>query len=902
MSRCISRPIVIHSPHVNPGDRIGPFQIVSLLGRGGMGEVFLANDTRLERKVAIKILPAEFSLSASLKQRFEREAKAISNLSHPHICTLHDVGHENGLSYLVMEYCEGETLANRLSRGALPAEQVIRIGIQIADAVDKAHREGVVHRDLKPGNIMLTKNGAKLLDFGLAKLVDDPLERGARDTLGSVPTVQAPITEEGAVLGTFQYMAPEQLEGKPADARTDIFSLGTVLYEMASGRKAFEGKSRASLIAAILEHRPQPITRLQPATPPALDHVIQRCLEKDPEQRWQSVRDIVAELQWIEGAGSQAGVAAPIASRRRKREATAWIAATLSGLLLLIAGIISFPRPAKALQVLRVTIPGQTPAYRLAGPFSLSPDGSRIAFPASTQASEEHLLWVRGIDSFEARPLEGTVGASDPIWSPDGRQIAFFAKGELKIVPADGGPIQSLGKAGLAEVRGGSWSSRGWILFAPGQSGIYKIPASGGTVQAVTKINREQGEQAHLFPHVLPDGDRFLFVGSVLGSKAATQNHRLYIGSISNQETKFIAELPSMAEYVEPGFLLFVREGNLLAQRFDLDKLQLLGEPKLLDGPLVYFRPTGSAIFSSSRNGIIAYRPSTEANRLVRIDDKGQILGEIGAQGSFTHMAVSAAGDRAAVPVIDRRNGASDLWIYGLSRGTRSRITFDMGWEAAPVFTPDGSSLFFSSDRKGWPDIYRKDLGGNGKEEDVLIAEGLQYPWDVSSDGRFLLYENVPTTDGSANADLFVLPLEENAKPYAVADGPFVEIEGQFSKDGKWIAYESHESGKAEVYIKPFPGPGAKIQISSDGGVMPRWNKDGTRLFFANKKELLMARIDEALQSKTPQPIRLFEHSSRFHDFEVVSDHEFLMITIDELLSPPPIHLILNWQQAFATE
>lgn len=877
---------------------LGPYQIVSQIGAGGMGQVYRARDTRLDRSVAIKILPSEFTLNQNLKQRFEREAKTISSLSHPHICTLHDVGHEDGIDYLVMEYCDGESLAARLAKGPLPIDQVLRYGTQIADAVDKAHRHGVIHRDIKPGNIILTKNGAKLLDFGLAKLIAINDEQPDREAVTAVGSKQEALTEEGTILGTFQYMAPEQLEGKPADARTDVFSLGAVLYEMATGEKAFAGKSRASLIAAILQHEPQPISRHQPATPPALDHVVQRCLEKDPEDRWQSARDVAAELQWIEGAGSQAGVAAPIASRRKKREAFAWVAAGALGLTAILVTTF-WPRSSHSSEdVIRLTLPAVTRQYQVnSWTLSVSPDGKRVAFAATPQDKNQSMLWVRPLDSFEAKPLDGTQDAQDPFWSPDSRQIGFFAGDELKVVSADGGVIQSVTRIGnTSRMSGASWGSNGTIVFDLGQTGIQKVGLSDGILKTITKIDRSKNEHAHLFPYFLPDGERFLFLGNVIDPKGARQNHRLYVGSIRTEQTTLVAEVPSRAEYIEPGFLLFVREGNLMAQRFDLKRLSFSGEQFAVDGPVSYFRPTGGAGFSCSRNGVIAMAGPTEANRLVRVDETGRLLGQIGETGGFPHLRLSPKGHRAIVSVLDARSGTLDLWLYGLDRDTKGRFTFDSGWEAFPIWAPDETSIYFASDRQGWPDIYRKEIDGTGGESEVLLADGLQFSTDVSSDERFLVYEHVETQESSGNTDIYILPLEKNARPYPFVQTPFDEGSGRFSPNDKWVAFASNETGRFEVYLKPFPGPGEKIQISTDGGVAPRWSKDGKRLYFKNRKELLALEIEEAIQSKVPRPERLFESPTEFSQFEAINDREFLMSIVDEVERRRPVSVIVNWR------
>ncbi|MEE9231078.1 MAG: protein kinase, partial [Acidobacteriota bacterium] len=528
---------------LTPGNRLGRYEIVSLLGAGGMGEVYLAKDSQLERTVAIKVLTERLADNPELRQRFEREARAVSSLNHPHICTLYDVGCENDVHFLVMEHLEGETLAARLRKGALPTEEALTCAIQIADALDKAHRQGVVHRDLKPGNIMLTKSGAKLLDFGLAKQTPE-----ARPSLSSaVQTESSPLTAEGTVVGTFQYMSPEQLEGKEADARTDLFSFGAVLYEMVTGKKAFEGKSQASLIAAIMKTEPPAISTLQPVTPPALDRVVQRCLAKEPDERWQTASDLGSELKWVAEAGSQAGVAAPVSVRRRVRSRIAWSLVVLLAAVSAFVSVAYYREITTEVRTYRMFVPapegakfGWAGAGIQWGSAEISPDGRHLVMLAFKDG--QNMLWVRSLDEVEARPLAGTEGAYYPFWSPDSRYVGFFTNPDpkLKKVPVAGGPALTLCDMGTTEGLGGAWSQEGVIVFADGLNGsLLKVPAAGGEPIQVTELDESRGEVTHRYPHFLPDGRHFLYVArsaSPEGGVATTV--QLLAGSIDSNEKK----------------------------------------------------------------------------------------------------------------------------------------------------------------------------------------------------------------------------------------------------------------------------------------------------------------------------------------------------------------------------
>src|ERR1700680_4271998 len=553
-----------------PGTRLGPYEIAAPLGAGGMGEVYRARDTRLERTVAIKILSSHLSDDATLRQRFEREAKAISSLNHPHICVLHDVGHQGDTDFLVMEYLEGETLAARLEKGPLPLDQVLRYAIEIADALDRAHRQGVVHRDLKPGNIMLTKSGAKLLDFGLAKATV-PLAEGA--TLAAAATRTTPVTQQGTIVGTFQYMSPEQVEGNQLDGRSDIFSFGAVLYEMLTGKRAFEGKSQLGVASAILEKEPPPLSSVMPMTPPALDRVVRTCLAKNPDERFQSAHDLKLQLEWIREAGSQAGVPALTQTRRSGRPTIATLLLSVGFVLLLaaFAALYFFHRVPSQADLMRLTIAG--PDKTLMGySLAISPDGKSVVFEASSEGKDS--LWIRPLDSLKAHALNGTEEGTLPFWSPDSRAIGFFAEGKLKKIEVSSGAVQVLCSA--ADARGGTWNPGGTILFSPDSvSPLFQVSADGGSATQVTKNDSSLGEISHRWPVFLPDSRHFLFFTRTTGK----ESEPVYVGSLDGPERKRLLESSSGVAYAPPGYLLFVRGRTLFAQPFDAGKMQLAGDP-----------------------------------------------------------------------------------------------------------------------------------------------------------------------------------------------------------------------------------------------------------------------------------------------------------------------------------
>jgi eukaryotic-like serine/threonine-protein kinase len=747
------------------GSRLGPYEILSPLGAGGMGEVYRAKDTRLERTVAIKVLPQKLSSSPEIRQRFEREAKTISQLSHAHICALYDVGREGDTEYLVMEYLEGETLSDRLGKGALPPDQTLRYGQEIADALDKAHRQGIVHRDLKPANVMLTKSGVKLLDFGLAKAMGrsersldatgreqaaaehDPK---ARSSITALPTVAGNpnLTQEGTILGTFQYMAPEQLEGKDADARTDIFAFGATLYEMATGKKAFSASSQASLITAIMSSDPAPISSVQPMSPPALDRVVKKCLAKDPEDRWQSAGDLGSELKWI-AEGSQTALPLASLSRRKGRERLAWVGLAAAASIALVLGLLLLrQRPTPSARFETSILPPEKILFVFRGsPPAVSPDGRRIAFTAESSEGVTR-LWVRPFASASAQALPGTEGAARPFWSPDSLSLGFFAGGKLKRIEASGGRPQTLADA--ASGRGGTWNRDGVILFTPNaQSPVYRVSSSGGATVPVTSLGTGRGEYQHVWPTFLPDGRHFLYSGFVGADARPEENMGFYLGSLDSKEVKLlysgrgnVAYAPSSNQ--SRGHLLFMRGSTLLARPFDAGRLEFTGEAAPVAENVKYYGAQGSGTFAASENGLLAYQTGVQGDpsRLGWFDRTGKTVESIGPVASYTHPRISRDGRRMVVALLDSQTHFLDLWLHDLTRHIPTRFTFEPAVNIFPVWSPDGGRIAFASNRKGRHNIYQRATSGSEDDEVLLPSEAIfRFPTDWSPDGGLIAFQ-----------------------------------------------------------------------------------------------------------------------------------------------------------------
>jgi Tol biopolymer transport system component len=868
------------------GTSLGPYQILAPLGAGGMGEVYRAHDTRLGRDVAIKVLSPHLAAAPEVRARFEREARTISQLNHPHICTLFDVGHQDGVDYLVMELLEGETLAHRLEKGPLPVAEVLSLGVQIADALDKAHRAGVVHRDLKPGNVMLTKSGAKLMDFGLARATGFAAAPGA---LTESPTVSRPLTAEGTIVGTFQYMAPEQLEGKEADARADLWALGCVLYEMATGQRAFEGTSQASLIAAIMEREPPAITVLQPLSPPALEHLVRRCLAKEPEARWQSARDVVHELEWVRTAGSQAGAPASVAARRRIRERLAWAlavaalvaTATLGWVVLRFRG-----QEPGAIQAI-VDTPHEAWLIQYRANVAISPDGQAIAFAAGDTAGASW-LWVRPLGSDVARQIPGTPNAWLPFWSPDGRYVAFFdlQDGTLKKVPIAGGSPTTICRA--SNGRGGSWSRDGVILFAPASEGpLMRVASGGGEPVAVTTLDSTKHQSGHRFPCFLSDGEHFLFAALPAGPYSCD----ICVGSLRSREVKRILTAGSAAVYAEPGYLLFERDERVMVQRFDPGRLELVGDAVAIADASEFSGMDADPVASASRVGHLALLRSVPPDtRLTLLDRTGATRTRYDLPpGPWWVLSVSRDARRAVVA-----NGG-DLWIVDLARSVPMRFVSTSATDLSAVWSPDGERVAYVANQAGRQEIFIAGLDGRG-EPVPTTDDAFKVVCDWSRDGRYVVFFGL---NAATNQDLWLLPLEGDRKPVPYLRGPSYERGARLSPDGRWLAYASDETGRFEVYVQVFPRPGRKVRVSLDGGDWPMWAKGGRELLYSRgvgATTIISVPVEAGEEFRPGSPHALFTVPAGMTGLDVVADGERFLVSTATETRPRDIRIILNWK------
>ncbi len=882
---------------LTPGTRLGPYEIVAPLGAGGMGEVYRSRDTRLGRDVAIKILPPGFAANDEFRARFEREARTISSLNHPNICTLFDVGHEESTHFLVMELIEGETLGERLLKGPLPLEQVIRYGAQLADALGRAHRQGIVHRDLKPGNVMITKLGAKLLDFGLARSGPDASPVQGMTTMA---TQAAPLTQEGTILGTFQYMAPEQLEGVEADARTDIFAFGALLYEMATGKRAFEGATRTSLIAAIVTGTPRPMGELIPLTPPALEHVVRRCLEKDPDDRWQSAADIGNQLRWISEAGSRAGEAAPLAARRRSRMRAAWglhvvTAAAAVLATLAIATLRREPMPAINSSVLP---PKDVRFDGNLGAAVLAPDGQRLAFVAVGQDGKS-ALWIRTLSTGAAQALTGTDGATHPAWSPDSRQVAFFSSGKLRRIDASGGPSQPICDA--SDGRGIAWGTSETILFAPATgSPLHRVPVTGGTAVAETALDSSRSEISHRHPEFLPDGKRYLYLVEATAETPGTdQGFAVFASELGTKQKKLVVATTGQARYSRAtGQLLFARAGTLVAQKFDPRTQALSGEAvPVADN--VRRSSRWETEFSISRNGLLVFAvgSSTEPAQLVLVDRSGRDAGLASKTiADYRSPRFSSDETRVVTAIADPGTTKGDIWVLDVARGTSTRLTFDPENDWNPFWSPDDRRVYFSSARTGRVDVFAKSSSGTGKDEPVYGSPNPDYLWSVSADGATGWVATFPPKLGT---DIVRVDLKTGAASVFLST-PFNETHPVPSPDGRWLAYSSNESGRNEVYVQSLLDDGGKWQISTDGGTRPAWTRGGRELIYQGSDRKLVAvdiRLEPTFQAGTPNP--LFDPRARvmnFQSWDVSADGaRFLVSRAMETRGVEPLTLVQNW-------
>ncbi len=864
-----------------------------------MGEVYRARDMRLDRIVAIKVLASHLSSSPELKQRMEREARAISSLNHPHICHLYDIGSQDGTDFLVMEFLEGETLADRLRKGAMPLGEVYKIGIAIAEALAIAHRQGIVHRDLKPGNIMLTQGGAKLMDFGLAKpLGMQTVASGTVPSFTALPTMSGPspmtpLTTAGSIVGTIQYMSPEQIEGKEADARSDIFAFGAVLYEMAAGKRPFEGKSQISLASSILEKDPEPISAVKPQTPAAFEHVVTTCLQKNPEERYQTAHDIKLELQWI--AKERPAAAAAAAEPAPARNPLGWAAAVAVALLLgSVAGFVLHRPNSLAVGIRTVIDPPLGAAFRLTddagGPPVLSPDGSTLAFTAIDQQGKNG-LWVRPMNSLEARALAGTDDAIFPFWSPDSRSLGFFVDGKLKTIDVNGGSGVVVCDALLG--RGGAWAASGVIVFSPGPTGpLMRVNASGGNPVEVTKIDTRQ-HSSHRWPFFLPDGKHFLYL-ALNHDRAQSGNDAIYYASLDGRrENRVLLRTQSSAVYAG-GFLLFARGDQLMAQVFDPANGSLSGEAQSVAKGVISDATTWHTDASAADNGLLVFGSGGSGDvQLAWLDRKGNQIGV--AADKFTSLRyaqISPQGDRIALQI---DSGTNDIWVLDPARGVRTRLTFGPVSNDFPVWSADGKWITYFSLREGKPTIYRKPSDGSGAEELLLTDERGVVATDWSRDGKTLIYQRGPL---GGPYDMWLLPLEGERKPRMLLAHAG---NGRLSPDGHWLAYDSVESGSSEVYVVPFGGGAGKWQVSPNGGSFPQWSSDGKELYYldgtSSIQAVLVKQAGGALQFGAPQTLvsRLTILSIPF--FSVTPDGKKILVARVAQQVSPSVTVVTNFTE-----
>jgi serine/threonine protein kinase len=875
------------------GTKLGPYEIQSPLGAGGMGEVYRARDVRLDRTVAIKVLASHLSSSPELKQRMEREARAISSLNHPNICHLYDIGSQDGTDYLVMEFLEGETLAERLRRGALPLSETLAIGSTIAEALGVAHKQGIVHRDLKPGNIMLTKSGAKLMDFGLAKATAAGFEGDSKaPVLSAARTVSnasplSPLTSAGSLIGTIQYMSPEQIEGKEADARSDLFALGGVLYEMATGARPFEGKSQISVASAILEKEPTPISSLQPQTPEAFEHVVSSCLAKNPDDRFQTAHDVRLQLKWI--AQSVAGGVKPTEKQRSGRGAGGWIAA--AGLALLLVGLAIWWRTAK---------PDEPSAFFAAPlPFSardlaVSPNGHTVVV-VGRESERRNLLWIYEPGSQEATSIANTEGANFPFWSPDSRSLGFFADGRLKRVDITGGPVQTLCEA--PNGRGGTWNQDGVILFTPsGQlgTGLYRIAASGGTPTQITFPDREHGEDSHRWPVFLPDGIHYLYLAMDLSGRKVLSE--IFLGSLNSNERRLITQATANVAYAQPGYLLFYRNQTLFAQRFDTKKFVLSGEPTPILTNLQYLTRIARAVFATTESGLLVAQKGGDSgvSQMLWFDRKGQQVGVASKPGVYGNLSLAPNGKFVATDAMDPGSQNTDIWTYDLTTESAKRLTFDPAIDSSPIWSPDSSRIVFCSDRAQRFNLYLKDATG-AQEEKVIPQEGLdRYPTDWSHDGKYVLYER--------GNDLWFVTLTD-LRSTLFFKGLSTPRAGRFSPDGKWVAYASNESGRVEVYVTSFPEAHGKWQVSNAGGEQPKWRSDGKEFYYlAPDGKIMAAPVTTGAKFDAGTPVALFQANPRElvatseqFSYDVSKDGQKFLINTQLKTAMTPMSVVINW-------
>jgi eukaryotic-like serine/threonine-protein kinase len=890
------------------GTKLGPYEIVAPLGAGGMGEVYRAKDTRLGREVAIKVLPQHLSANPEVRARFEREAKTVSSLNHPHICTLFDVGREGEVDYLVMELVEGETLAQRLRRGPLPPAEVLKLGAQIADALDRAHRAGVIHRDLKPGNVMLAKSGAKLMDFGLARATGMTGPAGGSGithaALTQSPTVAQPLTAEGTIVGTFQYMSPEQLEGKEADARSDLWALGCVLHEMATGRRAFEGQSQASLIAAIMHVAPPPVSQVAPLAPLALDRVVAACLAKDPADRIQSAHDVKLQLGWISepapasGVTSAPGLPAPKAKGSSPLARLALVALALALAVAAAAAGIAWQLARRSpVVVAQLPVPRDLELMTNWSSVAISPAGDRVVAGARHR-TDPIRLWLWRLDDPTPVGLAGTDGTILPCWSPDGRSIAFSSQSAKALfrLPLSGGEPTRI--AGLTDPRGLSWGSKNVIVYAPSPSGpLMKVSAAGGTPEPATALDASLGEASHRFPSFLPDGEHFLFTAMPRGPNG----YRVCVGSLSSTASKVVLEAESGASWAPPGYLIFVQGGKVTAQRFDMAALRVTGERFALDEAPVIGDVDAEPVASASRDGRLVYLANRAPDaRLEWLDRTGVPRGAVALQEGDWNVKSLSPDQKAALATRDR-----DLWQIDLERAVATRLLEGIDPTETAQWSPDGRRIVATSRESGHEVLRFINAGGSGPRDSVPSPPALfQEVASWAPDGRSMLVAALGLLDKGAKQggswDLWMVPLDGGAaQPYA-ATGAFERL-ASISPDGKWAACVSFSEGQLDLFIDSYPVPGHRVQVFAGEPLRPMplaWGRLGRELFYNDSEGYLVSVpvAPEGDELHLGKPVRLFPLPGSIFRLVTRDGDRFLVSRADGNVAGPGVRLVLGWK------
>ena len=889
---------------IRTGERLGPYEILSAIGAGGMGEVYRAHDGRLNRDVALKVLPEVFATDPDRMARFEREARVLGALNHPNIATIYGLEEFESGRALVMELVDGPTLADRIAKGPIPLDETLPIAKQVAEALEYAHDRGVIHRDLKPANIKVTSDGTvKVLDFGLAKaLMDEPVAADPRDS----PTLSMAPTMTGVILGTTAYMSPEQAKGKPVDRRADLWAFGVVLYEMLTGKPLYSAETAAETLAFVMTKEPT-FDGLPSTTPAGVSNLLRRCLEKNPRQRLQHIGE--ARIV-IEGVLSGAAPAFQPVAAQRQHNLARFVAALAAALLVALAGTYFFihfrqTRPQERSIRFEIAPPEKTALSM----FRLSPDGRYLAFTALGGGRSQ--LWLRSLDSLQAQALQGTDDASYPFWSPDSSYIGFFAQGRLKEISVTGGPPQTLCEAPAG--RGATWNNDGVLLFAPNLTGgLYRVSAAGGVPVAETKLTTSGSSDSQRYPEFILGSGYYLYTYQT--EKAETTG--IYVGSLGGKPPVRLLPDSSNAIYVPPlapsqrGHLLFRRGNSLMAQPFDPNRLQTTGDMFPIAEQVGVSLQAGNGAFSASDSGLLAYRiGGTVGNReLIWSDREGRRISTVTKPAEISSEALSPDEKEIAVS-ISGSSGLIDLWLQETGRGVMSRFTFESGISAAPIWSKDGSRLVFSF-RPGVSlnfTLVQKAVSGTGKEE-LLWHAGLNgYPWDWSPDGKFIVYSDYAD---KTNYDLWLLPLAGEHKPVPYLQTPFNEAHGQFSPDGRWMAYASDESGHTEVYVQTIPVGGGKWQISTSGGDYPRWRRDGKELYYITADGKLTVvpvktrnASSSAFEAGPSQPLFGIEPLGNLiisrYPYQPAADGQRFLVNVPsggEGAGATPITMVLNWQ------